>query len=119
MPGGEALAGGVLPASVFPAGPGCRRRHGIERGSRPPWSLGVLEVLLSVAPGRASVEPQAGASGVLRTAAESAPAHEAAGPGAPPPAFGRAGAPQRDLGPRFHGRCPLRRPRVPDLQCPG
>jgi putative transposase len=27
-----------------------------------------------------------------------------------------AGPAQRDLGPRFHGRCPLRRPWIPDVQ---
>jgi putative transposase len=47
MPGDEALAGGVLPASAVPAAPGRRCRDGVERGGRPAQSVGVLEVFLS------------------------------------------------------------------------
>src|SRR5260370_13873208 len=95
MPGGEALAGGVLPASALPGGPGRRRRHRVERGGGATQSLGFLEVFLSAAPGRASLEPQAGPSRLLRPAAESAPAHEAAGPPPPPPPPRRRPPPPR------------------------
>src|SRR5215470_12583924 len=73
----------------------------------------VLEVLSSPATRGTPVEPQARLPGVLRAAAQSAAPHEAAPSGPPPPAAGGAGAAQRDLGTRFHGRCAVRRPPLP------
>src|SRR5215831_13754246 len=113
LPGGEAVAGGVLSASARPAGLGRRWGHRVERRRGPPQSLGVLEVFLSPPARGASLEPSTRASRVLRAPPELAAADEAPRACAPPAAALRPGSPERDVGPRFHGRSALRRPGLP------
>ena len=52
----------------------------LKRDRRPPYAVGLLEVLPSAAPRRPPLEPQARAQGVLRPAAEPAAAEQAAVP---------------------------------------
>src|SRR5258705_12652257 len=102
VPGGRTVAGGVVSASSSLARAGYRHHRGATGlgGAAPAPRL--LEVLRSAAPHGASVEPQAGASRVLRAAPEFTPPHEAPRPRAAAPAAGGPDDPQRDLGARLH-----------------
>ena len=64
----------------------------------------------------ATVEPQARASRLLRAAAESPAAHEAARADAVPPAARGADAAERDLGARLHAGRTLRRAALPHAE---
>jgi hypothetical protein len=101
---GEAHAGGVLSASSPGQPSRCRGHHRADRCRRPLSRLGLLEVCRSVTPRWSRLESQAGASGVLRAAAESAAAD--APPAAPSPATttGRGAGAESYLGTGHHGR---------------
>ena len=83
---------------------GCVRHRGPDGRRRRPRPLGLLEVFRSTAAPGAPVESQAGASRVLRAAAQFAAADEAPRAAPAPTAARRAAAAESDVGARFHGR---------------
>src|SRR5579885_640009 len=79
-------------------------------------TVGLLEALSEAASSWTCMEPQAGASCVLRSEPEFTEANEATIAEEAAPTSSRARQAERDLGRGLHGRCALRRPSVPDLQ---
>ena len=107
---------GVLPSPQVERRAGRRGDHRAQRDGGEAPALGLLEVLRPHADRGASVESQARPPRVLCPATEPSAAHQATPSDTAAAAARGSGRAQRDLVPRLHARCALRRPAFPHAE---